>query len=671
MSEHFYREIYRIRRIEETIAEIYPTDKIKSPIHLSIGQEAVAVGICAALQKSDVIFGTHRSHAAYLAKGGNLNRMMAELYGKAAGCSKGKGGSMHLVDMEAGVMGTSSIVGTSIPHAVGYAYALKLQKAPRIAVDMFGDGAVEEGVFHESLNFAALKKLPVIFICENNQYSVHARLEDRHSKNNLVEKARAYGIAAQKLDGNKPDEIKNAIAAARQQILDRDNGPFFFEITTYRWKEHVGPGNDFHAGYRSLEEWQEWKKKDPLEVLGPALNVSTKEKIRVEIEKEIKEAICFAEDSPWPDDSKLYEDLFAESRDGSLNEAVLRTVPDSGRILSYAEAVHEATFQAMESDPSVFVYGIDVADFKGTYGTTLGLVNRFGQERVFSTPVSEDSMTGLAIGAALAGMKPIHIHIRMDFLMLAMNQLINLAAKMYSMHGAAAPIPIVIRAVIGKSWGQGAQHSQGLHALLAHIPGIKVIAPTTPFDAKGCLLQALQDPNPVLMVEHRLLHFQKGPVPEEMYSVSFGKARILRAGKDITLVGVSWMAVECLRAAELLSKQGIEAEVIDPVTLSPLDIDTISMSAQKTRKLLAVDAAWTFCGMTAEILAQVSERNESSSPLQLKRMGHAPMNCAPAPNLEALFYPDASKIAQAVLEMINPGTSQRIPEKLSSEAVPF
>src|SRR5687767_10237713 len=229
----------------------------------------------------------------------------------------------------------------------------------------------------------------------------------------------------------------------------------------------------------------------------------------------------------------------------------------------------------MARDPAVFVMGLGVDDPKAILGTTRGLVEKYGPDRVFDTPLSEDAMTGVAIGAAMAGLRPIHVHIRMDFLMLAMNQLVNIAAKTHGMSGGQEHVPMVVRAMIGKSWGQGAQHSQALHSFFMHVPGLRVVAPVTPYDAKGCLVAAIRDDNPVLFVEHRLLHFQRGPVPEAAYAVAPGCARVVTTGDDVTLVGVSFMQLECFRAHGYLDEVGVSAEVIDPIWLSPLDIDTI------------------------------------------------------------------------------------------------
>ena len=331
------------------------------------------------------------------------------------------------------------------------------------------------------------------------------------------------------------------------------------------------------------------------------------------------------------------------------------------RLLTYAEAVREATEQEMARDPSVIVFGLGVDDFKGIYGTTRGLQQKFGSERVSDTPLSEDAMTGVAIGAALAGMRPIHVHIRMDFLMLAMNQLINIASKARYMYGGTVSVPIVVRSVIGRSWGQGAQHSQGLHSFFAHVPGLKVVAPSTPYDAKGCLAESIRDDNPVMFVEHRMLHSQKGHVPEQPYTVPFGKARVLVKGQDVTLVGVSYMVVECLRAQQSLEGAGISAEVIDPVSLSPLDADTIAESVRKTGRLIVVDTAWTACGLSAEIVTRVVERLQGARRFQLHRMGFAPVTCPTSKSLEALFYPNAHRIAADAYKLVRGGDAAWIP----------
>jgi len=325
------------------------------------------------------------------------------------------------------------------------------------------------------------------------------------------------------------------------------------------------------------------------------------------------------------------------------------------RVLSYVDAVREAADQEMARDPGVIQFGLDVDDPKAIQGTTRGLLEKYGPERIFGTPLAEDSMTGVAIGMALGGLRPIHVHIRMDFLMLGMNQLVNIAAKSRYMYGGQVYLPLVVRSMIGKSWGQGAQHSQGLYSFFMHVPGLKVVAPTTPYDAKGCLIAAIRDDNPVLYVEHRILHFQKGPVPEDSFEVLPGKARVTVQGSDITMVGISYMQVECLRAQRYLEAVGISAEVVDPIWLMPLDAKTIIESVRKTGRLLVVDNGWTTCGASAEILAQVLEQLQGHRDIRVKRMGFAPVSCPPTPTLEDLYYPNGRTIATAAYALVKGG----------------
>ena len=311
LVERFYRSLYRIRKTEEEIARIYPTDKIKSPIHLSIGQEAISVGVCETLRPDDVVFGTYRGHAMYLAKGGDLRKMIAELYGKATGCTKGKGGSMHLIDTGKGIMGTSAIVATTIPIAVGYAYGLKYKNLDSVIVSFFSDGAVDEGAFHESMNFAALKRLPVLFVCENNFYAIHSHHLSRHHSGNIFQRVKTYGMPSERIDDGDIFKIYEVAKKYVEKIRHGD-GPAFLECMTYRWKEHVGPGDDFHLGYRSKKEALYWKKKDQLKRLRQLLGADVLKTIEQIVENEIEQAFEFAEKSPFPEPEALYKDYFRE-----------------------------------------------------------------------------------------------------------------------------------------------------------------------------------------------------------------------------------------------------------------------------------------------------------------------------------------------------------------------
>ena len=310
LLERIYRSMLRIRQVEERVVAIYHTDKVKSPVHLSIGQEAPSVGVCEALEPQDIVFGTYRGHALYLAKGGDLNKMVAELYGKVTGCGKGKAGSMHLGDPDAGIMGTSAIVGTTIPQAVGYAFAEKTRGRPTVVAACFGDGAMEEGVFHESMNFAALMKLPVVFVCENNFYAIFTPLEKRVPKTNFCERAEvAYGISATKIKNNDVlgthRVMRKAAAAARA-----GQGPSFIEVETYRWREHVGPNDDTQLGYRTAAELKAWMDRDELARIAGMLPAAIRSAIEGDVRRQVEAAFEFAEQSPFPGPEELHADVF-------------------------------------------------------------------------------------------------------------------------------------------------------------------------------------------------------------------------------------------------------------------------------------------------------------------------------------------------------------------------
>jgi TPP-dependent pyruvate/acetoin dehydrogenase alpha subunit len=312
MYARLYRALYRIRHLEEEVARIYPSDKIKSPVHLSIGQEAVSVGVCEALEPRDVVFGTYRGHALYLAKGGDMKAMVAELYGKVTGCTRGKGGSMHLIATEVGMMGASAVVASTIPNAVGYAYALKQRRQPAIVGSFFGDGATEEGVFAESLNFAVLKRLPVLFVCENNQYAIHTHQSRRQGTPAICERVRAHGLPAERIEDNDVLRLCQRTTEVAARIRD-GAGPWFFEVMTYRWTEHVGPGQDFHLGHRSAAEARPWMENDQVRRLAAMLGPTQRGRIEEEVHAEVAAAFAYADSSRFPEPAELYADVFQES----------------------------------------------------------------------------------------------------------------------------------------------------------------------------------------------------------------------------------------------------------------------------------------------------------------------------------------------------------------------
>lgn len=314
LIERLYKRMSLIRRFELRLAEIYHTDAVKSPVHLSVGQEAIAVGVCDPLLPTDMVSNTYRCHATYIAKGGDLNEMMAELYGKASGCAGGKAGSMHLVDVKRGIMGASAVVGTTIPVATGYALAMQMEaestKHQRVMVAVFGDGATEEGCFHESLNFAALKKLPILYVCENNRLAIHTPLEKRWATERLCERVATYGIETHKISDDDIFTVRDTVSNALAKIREK-SGPIFIECSTYRWLEHVGPRDDHSDNYRDLNEYRRWKEKDQITRLAAMLDKATVERLENEITAEIKASEEFAELAPYPADEELYNNVYA------------------------------------------------------------------------------------------------------------------------------------------------------------------------------------------------------------------------------------------------------------------------------------------------------------------------------------------------------------------------
>ena len=345
----------------------------------------------------------------------------------------------------------------------------------------------------------------------------------------------------------------------------------------------------------------------------------------------------------------------------------------SKRVITGAAAIQEAIDQSMAKDPNVFVVGEGVPDPKGVFGTTVGLREKFGKNRVWDMPLSENAMTGAAIGAAISGMKPILVHQRLDFALLSLDQIINNAAKWFYMFGGQQSVPLVIRMVIGHGWGQGAQHSQNLQALFAHIPGLKVVMPSQPADAKGLLFASIQDPNPVIFLEHRWIHSAVGDVPKKFYTTPIGKANITHKGSDITIVSSSYMALESLRAAQLLAKLGISAEVIDLRTISPLDETSIFRSVRKTGRLLVVDSAWTNGGIAGEIITRVVTKDMSILKAMPARIGLPNMPTPSSPGLTKYYYPNLETIMKSVCDVLRKDASsikKIIAEDPSLQSVP-
>lgn len=669
----YLRQMHEIRFFEDKVYSLLREGTIKGASHLYAGQEAVAVGAIAAMDEKDVIASTHRGHGHCGAIGNkhaksekarqeHWNKMMAELMGKATGYCKGRGGSMHIADVQKGNLGSTGIVGGNIPIGTGAALAETLKGSGSVVLCFFGDGATNTGSFHESLNMGAtmLCGLPIVYICENNLYGMSVPFNQRSVEcagqaskiTDVYARAESYGMPGEAIDGMDVLEVKEAVGRAIKRARNGE-GPSLIETKTYRWYGHSSSDQRI---YRTREEEAEWKKKDPLTVLRQKLldlkMVTERELDAVEAkaERTIEEATKFALDSPYPDVSELYDDVYVPVDKAKLAAGIkaeqpivarVREAEDAIRVyarelakgdpkaalpklradatkefeakygmpvITYGQALIEAQREEMKRDESVFIMGEDVGLYGGAYAATRGLYDEFGPRRVIDTAISEAAIVGAAGGAAMRGTRPIAEIMYIDFLTISSDQLIhNLAYNRY-MFGGKTKIPAVVRTEGGVGRSIAAHHSESLEAMFLHIPGLYVVMPSTPYDAKGLLKSAVRDDNPVLFIEHKVLYSGvQGPVPAEEYTIPLGVADIKRVGTDVTIVAYCRMLHFAMDAALELEKMGISAEVVDPRTLNPLDIKTIAESVRKTGRIITVSEGYPRCGVGTEIVRQLCE----------------------------------------------------------------
>jgi len=642
-----YESMQRIRRFEEEVADLFAGGSIPGFVHLYIGQEAVAVGACATLNRDDYITSTHRGHGHLIAKGGDLKKMMAELFGKETGYCKGRGGSMHIVDVSLGILGANGIVGAGTQIAAGAGLSAKLRKSGQVVICFFGDNATSEGMFHESINLASVWDLPVVFVCENNLYGQFTPYEKHSKVPDIAEKAKAYGIPGVIVDGNDVLAVKEATAQAVERARAGE-GPTLVECKTYRWHGHYE--GDVYA-YRDDEEIEQWKKKCPISNFRAKLiaeGIATEDELNAvdeTVDNAVKEAIEFADESPEPDPETVGENVLSMD---SVEE--IQASDDEAEENPLALAIQQTLREEMQRDPSVVVLGEDVTF--GIFGVTAGLVQEFGEERVLDTPISENIIAGAAVGAAMTGLRPVAEIEFGDFLTCCMDPIINQAAKLRFMTGGQVKVPLVIRTNTGAGFSAAAQHSQSLEALLMHIPGLIVVVPSTPRDAKGLLTTAIRSDNPVLFFENKSMYFNSGKVPKGEYTIPFGKADIKRPGKDVTVVALAAMVEKSLSVAGRLEKDGISVEVIDPRTIAPLDKDAILESVKKTGRLVIVEEGCLTGGFGAEVAAIAAKEAFDYLDAPIERVA-APDTPVPfAPMLEQTVVPDEDKIEEAIRAVV-------------------
>jgi len=633
----------RIRRFEERASELYKATEIPGFLHLSIGQEASAVGACWPLTERDGITSTHRGHGHVLAKGLDAASMMAELMGKETGTCHGRGGSMHIADPGLGVYGANGIVGAGLPIAGGVATAAKLRGAGDVVVAFFGDGAVAQGMFHEAVNLAAVWDLPIVFFCENNGYSEFSPAAEQH-RAPLSARAAGYGIGYDRVNGNDVVAVARMMTEIVRRLRD-GGGPILVEAETYRWHGHYEGDPE---RYRSPEEVSAAKDADPLLIVRrymatAGMDLAMADAVDKEIDEEIESAVESARTAPEPAPETLHD--FVSAPRPQIPEPL--PVPQDAEIFRSMDAVRLALEHELAADPDVFVAGIDVGAGGNVFGLTRGLAQAF-PGRVRDTPISESAIVGLAVGAAMAGMKPVVEVMYMDFLGVCLDMLLNQAAKLRFMTGGRAALPLVVRTQFAAGRSSGSQHSQSLEAMLAHIPGLTVVMPANPADTYGLLRAAIQDPNPVVFVENRLQYGLKAPRPPADHVVPLGKAKVVRAGTDVTLVSWSRMVQDCLAAAELLATEGVSVEVVDLRTISPLDRETVLGSLAKTSRLVIAHEAVRDFGVGAELAAMAVDEGFWHLDAPVTRVAPPSTPVPYAPSLERVWLPSADTIAAAV-----------------------
>lgn len=650
-----YRTMLTIRQTEEELARCHQRGLVFGACHTYVGQEAISTGVCAHLTHSDTIFSTHRGHGHALAKGMPPRELMAELFGRATGCSRGRGGSMHLFSPEIGMMGTSGIVGPCILQACGGGYSAKLMQSGNVSAAFFGDGAVNNGAFHEGLNLASIWKLPVIFVCENNQFATEVPFTYSSGIPDVGRRAANYGIPGYEVDGNNVMEVfevaGRAIARARA-----GEGPTLIECKTYRTRAHAEGMGDFT--YRTREEVDQWKLRCPIAQLRKKLldefqiPESKIVAIETDISRSVAEARTYAEASPMPIPETAAQNVYSSVvRVSSVPNEPSRTSA-TPRSINFSQATHEALAHEMEVNPKIFVLGEGIGVRGGNFNTTTGLYAKYGPVRLCDTPIAERGFVGLAGGAAMTGTRPVVDFMFADFILDSVGEIVNQIAKMQYMSSGRLKMPVLLRGCIGIGHSAATHHSGSYYAMYAQVPGLRVVVPSNAFDAKGLMTHALRVDDPVMFLEHREILTTKCHVPEDAYEIEFGRAAVLREGTDITVVALARMVHLTLSLCDQLQTDGISVEVIDPRTVSPLDTETILNSVKKTGRLLIVDECPAPCGFAGEIAAQVCDEGFDDLDAPIRRLTGVFTPTPYSPPLESAVIPNQASIESAIRSLM-------------------
>lgn len=648
-TEALYRALLLPRVIEEKKLRLIRQGRL-SKWFSGYGQEGIAVGVTWALKEEDYLLPMHRNLGVWTTRGVELDRLFCQLMGREGGFTKGRDRTFHFGLPEKNIIGMISHLAAMLPVADGLALAARLRKEKRVAAAFVGEGATREGDFHEALNLASVWKLPVLFIVENNGYGLSTPTFEAVPVENLADAGPGYGMASVVVDGNNVLAVIEAVKNARLRAI-KGHGPTLLEMKTFRMRGHEEASG---TKYVPKELQDRWATLDPIERFQPLaeekLGVDVCTRIREEMVARIDKLAEWALEQPEVTSSAEteYADVFALATPTPAPEG------DNGHASEqrFIDAITDGLRAWMREEPDSVIMGQDIAEYGGVFKVTQGFVEEFGRDRVRNTPIIESAAVGAAMGLALAGMKPVLEIQYADFISCGFNQIVNNLATTFYRWGA--PINVTIRAPFGGGIGAGPFHSQSMEAWFCHVPGLKVVIPATPEDAKGLLLSSLDDPNPVLFFEHKKLYRSiKGPVSDRANRIPLGKAHVVREGADVSIitwgVGVHW----ALEEAEKQAAKGISVEVVDLRTLIPWDRETVLASVRKTSRAILLHEAPRTGGFGAEIAAEISQSAFAYLDAPPIRIGGADLPIAFSKAIEEGIYSAQSRLEAAVAEVLS------------------
>lgn len=652
------RQMAFIRAFETQVLELSKATPaaIVGSVHLCAGQEAAPVGALAALREDDRVIATYRGHGWALASGLAPRELLAELCHREAGLNGGRAGSAYFMAPERRFIGENSIVGAGVPIACGVAMAEVAAGSGRVVIVSIGDGAMNQGSVHEGLVFAAARQLPVILLVENNGWSELTPTHEIVRIERLSERARGYGITGATVDGTDPFAVRGVVRMAAERAR-AGKGPQLIECRLPRLWGHY---NRDIEHYRPREDKARAAAADPIPLLARRLAEA-----RV-LDAAQVEALIAAENERMAALAREVLGLSAPNPTTALDHvqqaadqaSPAATTPPAGtevREMSYIGAVNAALRAELASDPRTRVYGEDCGRSGGVFGATRDLQKQFGEDRVFDTPIAESAILGSAVGSALCGLKPIVEIMWSDFMLVALDQLVNQAANVRYITRGKSSVPLVVRMQQGATAGSCAQHSQCLEALLAHVPGLKVALSATPQDAYDLLRAAAADPDPCIVIEARGLYQSVAPVTLHEQPEPVGRARLRREGRDLAIVTWGTMVSRAIDAAARLAEEGIDAAVLDLRWLAPMDEEQLrSVVRAAGGKALVVHEAVVRGGYGAEVVARLHELTGLHVPIQVRRLATPNVRMPASPVLQAALLPDAASIADAARALLHP-----------------